>query len=583
MGDRFPGGVVTAELAALPAGAGVQEVSGQLGVASPEAAAVGFAGRPALVVLDNCEHVLDGVALFVCRLLGAADPFRVVATSREPLGLDGERLLVLGGLGLPSGDVDVQMAPAVQLFLQRAESAGAPWEPTEPALSAVGELCRRLDGLPLAIELAAARARVLSPADYLSHTEHWLDLLHGRQRDLGARHGSIRDGDRRVGAAAGRRRAAAFQRLSVFPGLFDVELAHAVVSPAGADRLRTVDLLAQLVERSLVSAVPVALTTRYRLLELLREHAFEGLVRNGEWDDGHRDGSSTRSRPAPTTSSPRASQRWSAELLATVANDFRNLVTAVEWCVDRDDAPDRAFRLLLPMFGAVHQSRGAEVLALGRRVLARWPDEPAPWRAEVLAVLATAAVVGGNVTAATELGTASVAEPDATAIARVVAGRALGFAVSRHGRPRPRSGALRRRPDGGGIHRRVVVRARAQRVRGVRARPPGRARRRAASGPARSRRPLTRRATGSPRHGPASSARPRSSGWSVGRRPGSSSPAGPRRSTRSSTRGSTERCCGCRRCSPPARRRSPVWRAGGTRRSPSGHRSIAVSTAMRRA
>ena len=220
----------------------------------------------------------------------------------------------------------------------------------------------------------------------------------------------------------------AFQRLSVFPGLFDVELAHGVVSPDGADRLRTVDLLTQLVERSLVSAVPVALTTRYRVLELLREHGFEGLVRSGEWDavtETFVDAVAARADHIVAE----GVQRWSAELLATVANDFRNLVTAVEWCLDRDDAPDRAFRLLLPMFGAVHQSRGAEVLALGRRVLARWPEEPAPWRAEVLAVLATAAVVGGNVTVATELGTASVAEPEATAIARVVAGRALGFAA----------------------------------------------------------------------------------------------------------------------------------------------------------
>ena len=263
----------------------------------------------------------------------------------------------------------------------------------------------------------------------------------------------------------------AFQRLSVFPGLFDVELAHGVVSPDGADRLRTVDLLTQLVERSLVSAVPVALTTRYRVLELLREHGFEGLVRSGEWDavtETFVDAVAARADHIVAE----GVQRWSAELLATVANDFRNLVTAVEWCLDRDEAPDRAFRLLLPMFGAVHQSRGAEVLALGRRVLARWPEEPAPWRAEVLAVLATAAVVGGNVTVATELGTASVAEPDATAIASC--GGRPGARVRRpgHGRPRRCSRALRRRPDRGGLHRRVVVRAGAQRVRGVRARPP---------------------------------------------------------------------------------------------------------------
>ena len=100
--DRFAGGVVTGDLTPLPAGAGVQDVSGQLGFASPEAAAVQLAATPALVVLDNCEHVLDAVALFLSRLLTGDDPFRVVATSREPVGIDGEQVLVHPSSGATS-------------------------------------------------------------------------------------------------------------------------------------------------------------------------------------------------------------------------------------------------------------------------------------------------------------------------------------------------------------------------------------------------------------------------------------------------------------------------------------------------
>ena len=140
-------GAVVVELADLPLGADVETICGQVGFESPEAAAVALVERTPVLVLDSCEHVVDGARAFVARFLADARAPRVLATSREPLAIPGEQVVALDALG----DDD-----AVALFLDRAAAAGASWERSPMALAAVGDLCRRLDGLPLAIELAAA-------------------------------------------------------------------------------------------------------------------------------------------------------------------------------------------------------------------------------------------------------------------------------------------------------------------------------------------------------------------------------------------------------------------------------------------
>jgi predicted ATPase len=424
---RVTDDVVFAELALLSPGADVGEINGEIGFSSPEAAAVALTGRSALLVLDNCEHVLDAVADFVARFLVASDSARVVATSREPLGVEGEHVMPLRPLDVPAGDVDVRGAAAVQLFLDRSASAGAAWDETPELLASVSELCRRLDGLPLAIELAAARTRAMTPADILMNIDSRLELLRRPAlRGLSARHNSIRAAiDTSIDLLDDDERRA-FRRLGAFAGPFGAGSAETLI--AGDDRLESLDRLTQLVDRSLVVAEQVGPLTQYRLLELLRDHAREALVAAGEWDAVHERFVEAMVAAADDIVASGLSG-WSAELVARIASEYHNLGSAIDWCIEHDPGSERAVRLYLPLFSSIHQSRSREVLDIGRRIFDRWPDGPGAGRAEALAVLATAAVVAGDIDRALVLAQASRDDPDGTAIARMVAHRASGFAT----------------------------------------------------------------------------------------------------------------------------------------------------------
>jgi predicted ATPase len=403
-------GAVVVELADLPVGADVETICGQVGFESPEAAAVALVERTPVLVLDNCEHVVDGVRAFVARFLADARAPRVLATSREPLAIPGEQVVALDALGEDD---------AVALFLDRAAAAGASWERSPLALAAVGDLCRRLDGLPLAIELAAARSRAFGPATLLQHVDDGLDVLRGVGAAIEMSMRLLDDDER-----------SAFASLGVFVGTFDVGLAQVQL---GTDRLRTIDLLARLVDRSLVVVSHHGASTRYRLLELLRDHAARLLVASGGWDAAKErlaDGITAEAKQIVV----QGVGGWTGDLLLRIDTHLRNLFVTIDWCIEHDDTPARVHTLLLPLFVACHQSRSREVLALGDRVLERWPAWSGDGRAEALAVLATAAVVSGDDERAAALGEAALGTPDATDIARVVAGRAMGFACRGSGR-----------------------------------------------------------------------------------------------------------------------------------------------------
>ena len=329
------------ELAPLPAGSDVDTVSSEAGFASPEVAAVALAEQSAVLVLDNCEHVLDAAASFVTRVLAQRNDVRIVTTSREPLAIDGEQVLVLAPLELPAGDVDAEASAAVRLFLDRATAAGAAVDRSPRALATVAELCRRLDGLPLAIELAAARSRAVAPAELLTSMDRRLDVLRRSQRRGPARHDSMRaaidisvdlldDDDRTT-----------FSRLGVFAGPFTTDLAHGVLAGDGRDRLRTLDQLARLVDRSLLVAEPAGGVTRYRMLELLRERAVDALVETGERERMQDRFVSAMVDDALIVIAD-ALDGWSGEILARMALQFHNLLAAIEWCIGHDDGPDRA-------------------------------------------------------------------------------------------------------------------------------------------------------------------------------------------------------------------------------------------------
>lgn len=429
--EGAPARAITCALATLRPGADADAVAVEAGFASSEAAAATLAEAPALLVLDNCEHVIDGVARFVDHVVGLDPRNRVVATSREPLGVPGERVLVLEPLPVPEGLDDPATSPAVQLFLDRAHDAGASWRPTPRTLAEVASLCRRLDGLPLAIELAGARARALSPGELLALMDRRLDLL-ARRRGTGhdPRHVSLRAAldvsvdlldvdDRR-----------AFERLGVIPGRFDLELVVALFDTD--DPVDAVDLLSRLVDRSLVVAEPGGDGTRYRLLEVVRDRALEGLIARGDADDVAERFVDVIAAEADAMI-VEGLTAWSGELVARILRRHHHLVEAVEWCLDHDRTAARSNRLLLPMLAAVHRSRPLEVLALGRRVLRRWPDDPSPWHAEVLGVLATAAAMSGAHDEADGLGRSALAAPGGTPAARLLARRALAYAARARG------------------------------------------------------------------------------------------------------------------------------------------------------
>ncbi len=168
----------TALLARVPPDGDEHAVARALGFESTDSAVMALTERPTTVVLDNCEHIAGAVRRFVQKVRAAVPTALVLTTTREPLGLPGEQVYVLAPLGVPAaGGIDDQPAPSVELFLQRAAEAGAALGADTRALADVGELCRRLDGLPLAIELAAARSRGLSPSDLLAVVDSRLDLL----------------------------------------------------------------------------------------------------------------------------------------------------------------------------------------------------------------------------------------------------------------------------------------------------------------------------------------------------------------------------------------------------------------------
>jgi predicted ATPase/class 3 adenylate cyclase len=226
----------------------------------------GVGHRRMLVVLDNCEHVLDGVGSLAVALLRGCDQLAILATSREPLGVEGELTIAV-----PSLDIDTE---AVELFVARAAAADAGFEVEDEGV--IREICRRLDGIPLAIELAAAAARTLSPLDIAARLSDHLDVVTGGRRGRIERHATVRAAiDWSWSLLTGAERLA-FARLSVFAGRFDLDAAVAVIGDdaLGVDAF---DALSALVDKSMLFVDQRGISP-FRLLEPLRQYAAEKLA-----------------------------------------------------------------------------------------------------------------------------------------------------------------------------------------------------------------------------------------------------------------------------------------------------------------
>ncbi|HEY1540736.1 MAG TPA: BTAD domain-containing putative transcriptional regulator [Solirubrobacteraceae bacterium] len=246
--------------------------------------------RDTLLIMDNCEHLVASAAALVARLLAHCPRLRVLATSREPLGIDGEHLAIVPPLGLPDQGQDPATAlqhPAVQLFADRAAAASAGFAIDDDTVGSVIEICRRLDGLPLAIELAAARLRSLPVAQIAARLDDRFRLLTGGSRTALERQRTLRAVvDWSWGLLTEPERLLA-QRIAVFPAGVTPQTASAVCAGDGVERDDVLDLLGALVDRSLLvlaasSSELDPVTPRYRMLETLREYGIERLGEQGD-------------------------------------------------------------------------------------------------------------------------------------------------------------------------------------------------------------------------------------------------------------------------------------------------------------
>lgn len=228
--------------------------------------------RPGLLVLDNCEHVIDGAAELAHRLAARCPTVRLLATSREPLGVPAEQVVPVAPLD-PSG-------AGIELFAERAAAVSATFDATLDHHDAV-EICRRLDGLPLAIELAAARTASLTTADLVARLDDRLRLLAARRRGVDDRHRTLRATLQWSYDLLARSEQDLFADLSAFSGPFDAAAARVVANLAGLDVLVVDDMLTGLAERSLVTIETGPFGRRYRLLETMRAYGAELLATAG--------------------------------------------------------------------------------------------------------------------------------------------------------------------------------------------------------------------------------------------------------------------------------------------------------------
>lgn len=341
--EHFPGGVRWADAAPVADGALLTAcVAGALGVREvPSQPLVDTVVREvgdlhALLVIDNCEHVIDDAARLVDRLLSDCPQLHVVATSREPLGVHGEAVMRVPSL---------EERDAVHLFVDRAQASSSGFMLTPECEDAVTEICRRLDGIPLAIELAAARVRVLTPEQIAEGLADRFRLLTGGSRTALPRQRTLEasvDWSYRLLSQSER---TLLDRLSVFAGGFTLTAARSVCADATVPEASVLDLLTTLVDKSLVLPDPYGASAeaRYRMLETIRHFARQRLA-----DDP--DAGTTRDRhleyflALAEEAGPRIERGDEVRWLDDLEADVDNLRAALDWAEQRG-APESLLRL----------------------------------------------------------------------------------------------------------------------------------------------------------------------------------------------------------------------------------------------
>ncbi len=352
--------------------------------------------RAILLILDNCEHVIEAAAAFADRLLGECRRLRILATSREPLGITGEVLWLVEPLALPAKGADpseVGSSPAVRLLRDRADLVRKDIGSDAPTLAAMARICRALDGIPLAIELAAARLRTMT-VDQLAHRlDDRFRLLTGGSRTALSRHKTLRavvdwSWDLLTEAERG-----VLRRLSVFSGGASLEAAERVCGDEAFAGEQVFDVLTALIEKSLLLADGEG-TPRYRMLDTIREYAAHRLTEAGETVSARRAHLAYFTELAETAD-PHLRRAEQLEWLATLDAEHDNISTALRGAIAEGWA-HKAMRLVgaagWHWFLSGHRAEGTELSIAAASMPGEVPDEVRALAYTIVTVFLTSGV-----------------------------------------------------------------------------------------------------------------------------------------------------------------------------------------------
>lgn len=335
--------------------------------------------REALLILDNCEHVIESAASFAHRVLGECRGLRILATSREPLGITGEALWPVEPLALPEGDAgpgEIESSPAVQLLRDRAGAVRRDLAVDAPTLATMVRVCRALDGMPLAIELAAARLRTMSVDQLAGRLDDRFRLLTSGSRTALPRHKTLRaavdwswelltDAERRV-----------LRRLSVFSGGASLEAAERVCAGDAVEQEQVLELLTALAEKSLLLAEGGS-APRFRMLGTIKEYAGHRLAEAGEADLARR-AHLAYFTELNETAEPHLRRAEQLDWLATLGAEHDNIGSAMRGALAAGEA-QAAMRLAAGAgwywWLSGHKSEGMELITAATRTPGEVTDD----------------------------------------------------------------------------------------------------------------------------------------------------------------------------------------------------------------
>lgn len=379
---EYPDGAWLCELASAQDGDALLEVvavalgvAPRAGLTRAESIIEQLRRKSLVVIIDNCEHLLDESADLIDRLLGQCAGVRVLATSREGLGIRGEQLWPLRSFVVPNDEVPLEVlrqCDAVTLFTDRAVAADPRFLVDERNGRAVAEICRRLDGIPLAIELAAAHVAAMSPRDIAELLDERFRLLTGGRRRAVERHQTLRSAVEWSYSLLSESERDVFDRLGLFVGSFDAAAVQAVVAGAAVDRFAVLDALEELVAKSMLSADRADDgTTRYQLLETLRHFALDKLEAYADIDELRRLHARHYAQLAATLGPQlRSDQEVSARCRTLLELD--NVRSAIGWALERDDPSDQLLAVqTIAYFGTV-------VSTMRSTAFGDWAERAAP-------------------------------------------------------------------------------------------------------------------------------------------------------------------------------------------------------------